>query len=115
VERVDYCGLVSGADNNTSQVFDCFYGDDDKAPMISDCPVNLACKVIKTFEVHDMDVFIAEVVETLISEDCTTDGRADTRKTNPLIYCMDNLYWSIGDAVGRGFSIGKGYSTVQRG
>lgn len=109
VERVDYCGLVSGANTDKSRVFDCFYESNDRVPMISDCPVNLACKVIKTFEVHNMDVFIGEVIETLVREDCTTNGYADTKKINPLIYCMDNLYWSIGDSIGRGFSIGKGY------
>jgi flavin reductase (DIM6/NTAB) family NADH-FMN oxidoreductase RutF len=109
VERVDYCGLVSGSDTDKSQVFDCFYDSHDKAPMISECPVNMTCKVIRTFEVHNMDVFIGEVIETFVREDCTTNGYADTKKTNPIVYCMDNLYWSIGDTIGRGFNSGKSY------
>jgi flavin reductase (DIM6/NTAB) family NADH-FMN oxidoreductase RutF len=111
VERVDYCGLVSGNDTDKSKVFDCFYESNDKIPMVSDCPVNIACKVIKTLEVHSMDVFISEVIETLVREDCTTNGYADTKKVNPLIYCMDNMYWSIGSTVGRGFDIGKKYNS----
>jgi len=109
VERVDYCGLVYGANTDKSRVFDCFYEENDKIPMISDCPVNLACRVTRTVEVHNMDVFIAEVIATLVREDCTTGGYADTRKVNPLIYCMDNLYWNIGDTIGKGFNVGKSY------
>ena len=78
--------------------------------MIVDCPVNIACRVVKTFDVYNMDVFIGEVVETLVREDCTTNGYADTKKINPLIYCMDNMYWSIGDIIGTGFEIGRSYS-----
>ncbi len=110
VERVDYCGLVSGNNTDKSKVFDCFYEIDDKIPMISDCPVNIACKVIKTFEVYNMDVFIGEVIETFAREDCITNGYADTKKIDPLIYCMDNMYLSIGGTIGRGFDIGKKYS-----
>ena len=108
-EKVDYCGLVSGSDTDKSQVFSCFYESNDKIPMLSDCPVNMACRVMTKFEIHNMDVFIGEVLETFVREDCTTNGRADTKKINPLIYCMDNMYWSIGDSIGRGFSIGKDY------
>ena len=109
VERVDYCGLVSGRDTDKSQVFNCFYESNDKIPMISDCPVNMACKVMKTFEVYNMDVFTGEVMETLVREDCTANGYADTKKISPLIYCMDNMYWSIGSTIGKGFNIGRNY------
>jgi len=110
IERVDYCGLVSGRNTDKSKVFECFYESNEKVPMITECPVNMACKVIKTFEVHNkMDVFVGEVMETFVREDCTTNGYADTKKINPLTYCMDNKYWSIGDTLGKGFNIGKDY------
>jgi len=111
VERVDYCGLASGRNTDKSHVFDCFYESDDRIPMITDCPVNMACRVTKAFEVHSMDVFIGEVLETLVREDCLTNGYADTGKINPLIYCMDNMYWSIGSTIGEGFSTGKSYDS----
>ncbi len=109
IERVDYCGLVSGRNTDKSKVFECFYENNDKIPMIPDCPVNMTCRVIETLGVHKMEVFIAEVLETFIREDCTTNGIANTKKVNPLIYCMDNMYWSIGTSLGRGFSQGKDY------
>lgn len=42
-----------------------------------------------------MDVFLGEVIETFVGEDYTTNGHSDTKKINPLIYCIDNLYWTI--------------------
>ena len=77
--------------------------------MITDRPVNLACKVIKSFRVYEMDVFIGEVIETYVNADCITNGNADTKKINPLIYCMDQLYWDIGKIVGK---IGKNYKKL---
>ena len=109
MERVDYCGLVSGNSVNKYRVFTTFFENKDKIPMIEECPVNIACKVTKTIEVYDMMVFIGEIAGTHVSDECLTDGHADTSKINPLIYCMDNLYWSIGKNVGEGFRSGKKY------
>jgi flavin reductase (DIM6/NTAB) family NADH-FMN oxidoreductase RutF len=109
VKKVDYCGLVSGSSADKSKVFNVFYESDGMVPMIADCPVNMACKVINSLEVYTMEVFIGEVTETLVREDCITNGYADTKKINPLIYCMDNLYWNIGNNIGSGFSIGNDY------
>jgi flavin reductase (DIM6/NTAB) family NADH-FMN oxidoreductase RutF len=111
VVPTDYCGIVSGRDTDKSMVFDTFYGEHPMIPMISECPVNLACEVIKKFAVYSMEVFVGEIVGTYVSEDCCTDGRPDTGKINPLIYCLDNQYWSIGSVVGKGFSDGKKYKS----
>jgi len=47
VKEVDYCGTVSGAKVDKVKVckFKIFYGELKKAPLIEQCPVNLACKV----------------------------------------------------------------------
>lgn len=110
VKKVDYCGLISGKREDKSKVFESFYGENDKIPMISECPVTLACKVIQTFDVYDMNVFVGEIIETYIGQEYVTDGFPDTNKINPLIYCMDNLYWDIGKIVGKGFNEGRSFS-----
>ncbi len=106
IDRTDYCGVVSGKNTDKSNVFETFYGDCDKAPLIKECPVNLLCKVIETVDVYGMDVFIGEVIETYITTECLTEGKPDTTKINPLIYALDNNYWDIGDIVGKGFRDG---------
>jgi flavin reductase (DIM6/NTAB) family NADH-FMN oxidoreductase RutF len=107
VKKVDYCGLVSGNKTDKSSIFETFFGETDKAPMIDECPINLVCRVIKTFDVYDMVVFIGEIIETFVWKECLSNGFPDTKKINPLIYCMDNQYWDIGKVVGKGFSDGK--------
>lgn len=106
-EKVDYCGIVSGNNVDKSQVFHCFYKDDDTIPMITDCPVNLACKVIKEFVIEDMEVFIGAVQSTYVNEEFLSNRFPDTAKINPLLYCMDNQYWSLGNRIGTAFKIGK--------
>lgn len=109
MEQVDYCGMVTGHSTDKSNVFTLFYGEIACVPMIKECPINLSCKVINSLEVYDMDIFIGEVIEVYSSEECLTDGIPDTKKIDPLIYMMDNLYWNIGNVVGTGFSAGSNY------
>jgi len=46
VKEADYCGMVSGAevDKVAACKFGIFYGQLQNAPLIEQCPVNLACK-----------------------------------------------------------------------
>jgi flavin reductase (DIM6/NTAB) family NADH-FMN oxidoreductase RutF len=110
----DYCGIVSGNQTDKSAVFETFFGEQVLAPLIKECPINLACEVIKKFALYNMDVFIGKVVETYISQQCCTDGRPDTKKINPLVYCMDNRYWVLGSMVGQGFRDGKKYKNTSQ-
>jgi flavin reductase (DIM6/NTAB) family NADH-FMN oxidoreductase RutF len=41
----DFCGLNSGSEVDKSEVFDVFYGELKTALMISECPVNIECKL----------------------------------------------------------------------
>lgn len=107
VKKMDYCGLVSGNEVDKSMVFESFYGSTDKAPMISDCPINMECKVINEVNVFDMELFIGQVINVYVSQDSLSNGFPDMKKVNPVIYGMDNMYWDIGKSIGIGFSEGK--------
>jgi flavin reductase (DIM6/NTAB) family NADH-FMN oxidoreductase RutF len=39
-QETDYCGIVSGRAEDKARLFDVFYGDTVRAPMIRGCPVN---------------------------------------------------------------------------
>ena len=54
-----------------------------------------------------MTVFVGEIIETFVGKEYLMNGFPDTKKINPLIYCMDNQYWDVGRVVGKGFSEGK--------
>ncbi|HWR42217.1 flavin reductase family protein [Sporomusa sp.] len=47
VQKTDYCGVVSGKTTDKSKLFTAFYDELGKAPMISECPMNMLCKVIQ--------------------------------------------------------------------
>lgn len=108
IEKTDYCGLVSGSTTDKSVIFNNFYGKTN-TPMICECPVNLECKVIKVVSVHNMDVFIGDIVETYIDESCIANGQPDIEKIDPIIYTIKGNYRRIGGEVGKPFSIGKNY------
>ena len=110
--KTDYCGLVSGHNTDKSGVFDVFYGESEFAPMIAECPVNLECRTIQHLEVNGMDVFIAEVVESYIDDDCIKDGKPDVSLIDPMVYIMDDDYHRVGERMDPSFSVGRGYKCL---
>jgi flavin reductase (DIM6/NTAB) family NADH-FMN oxidoreductase RutF len=106
VLKTDYVGLVSGKDTDKSGVFSSFYGTVEKAPMIEECPVNMLCKVINMVDLPNNEVFIGEIVETYVNKECTTDGKPDMKKINPLMLA-GGAYVELGDKAGDSFKDGK--------
>ena len=111
VKEADFCGMVSGADVDKAAVckFTIFYGVLKNAPLIEQCPVNLACKVEHILELGVHNLIIGQVIETHISENCLTDGKPDLKKIKPFIYGMGPMaeYFTVGESLGKGFSLGK--------
>lgn len=104
-QKTDYVGLVSGRDTDKSGVFSNFYGSVKKAPMIEECPVNMLCKVANIVDLPNNEVFIGEIVETYVNEECLTDGRPDAKKINPIVL-MGSNYWELGNVAGAAFKDG---------
>jgi flavin reductase (DIM6/NTAB) family NADH-FMN oxidoreductase RutF len=105
----DYCGIVSGHEVDKSELFETFYGELGTAPMIRECPVNLECRVIKEFSIQHRQIFVGEVVQAHVDEKFVIEreGRrviADMTKLDPIIYALDNRYYSIGGPIGVGYS-----------
>jgi len=106
VQKMDYVGLVSGRDVDKSGVFTTFFGSVDKAPMIEECPANILCKIIDTVDLPNNEVFIGEIVETYVNQDCLTDDKPDMKKINPILLA-GGKYCQIGSECGNAFSDGK--------
>ena len=106
VLETDYCGLVSGWKIDKSQLFTPFYGKEKLAPMVHECPVNAVCKLKKTVDLPNNDVFIGEVVEYFVDEDCLSGKRPDSEKTAPLVL-YDRSYRKLGRIAGTAFAAGK--------
>lgn len=110
VEKVDYCGMVSGRNQDKSKVFEIFRGELPNTPMIKDCPLTMECKVFKTVDLPADYLYIGEIVNAYSENRYLTDGKPDVQKINPFILTMpDNHYWKIGPNAGNAWSIGKNY------
>jgi len=110
VKEADYCGIRSGAklDKVAACNFNVFYGDVEAAPMIEQCPVNLACKVVQILELGSHWLIVGRIEETHVSDDCLTDGRPDVEKVKPFLFIPgpQSQYRAFGDVIARAFSIG---------
>ena len=107
---VDFCGIYSGHRQDKSEIFQVEFGALESAPLIAACPIKHECKVIHTLDLNSHVLFVGEIMETYINEDCLSDGRPDTAKIDPLIYSTGTQqYHRLGEAVGKAFSIGKNY------
>jgi flavin reductase (DIM6/NTAB) family NADH-FMN oxidoreductase RutF len=108
LDKVDYCGLVSGREADKSKLFDIFYGKLRGAPLIRECPLCLGCTLIETVSLPSNDLFIGEIVEAYADESILTAGGPDIMKMQPLTLTMpDNTYWKVGERAGRAWDAGR--------
>ncbi len=108
VVKTDYCGLVSGKNQDKSALFKTFFGKLRTAPMIEECPVNMECRLLKTLDFPRHDIFMGEVVNAYCDESVLTDGVLDFDKMRPLLFTMgDAGYWSMGKRLESAWSVGK--------
>ena len=108
VKETDYCGLVSGKTTDKSKLFKIFYGKLETAPMIEECPVTMECKLIKTVDFPNHDLFVGEVVSTYCDEAVIKDGEVDMTKVQPILFVLhDNGYYSLGDKFANAWDVGK--------
>jgi flavin reductase (DIM6/NTAB) family NADH-FMN oxidoreductase RutF len=108
VEKVDYCGIVSGRKIDKSAIFGTFYGNLKTAPMIKECPFNVECRLIQTVELPMEQLFIGEIVAAYSEEQYLTDGLPDMAKMNPLLLIQPRkMYAAVGADVAPAWEIGK--------
>ena len=108
VEITDYIGLVSGKRTDKSGLFETYYGELNKAPMIKECPLAIECKLHEAVELPTNTFFIGEIVGTWCEERFMTESSPDIEKIKPFVLTMpDNRFWSIGECVGHAWKDGK--------
>jgi flavin reductase (DIM6/NTAB) family NADH-FMN oxidoreductase RutF len=108
LSQTDYCGLISGQKNDKSKLFKIFHGSLANAPMISECPITMECKVVQTITLPTNELFIAEIVGAYSEEKYLTNNKPDITKIKPFTLTMpDNGYWAVGEHIGQAWSIGK--------
>jgi len=108
VKETDYCGLVSGRNEDKTKFFTVFYGSLETAPMIAECPINMECRLVQTLEYPKHDIFIGRIVETYCDDACMNGEAVDFAKVDPLFFTMDGpSYWRLGEPFGKAWDVGK--------
>jgi flavin reductase (DIM6/NTAB) family NADH-FMN oxidoreductase RutF len=112
MEKTDYCGIVSGRKIDKSKLFDVFYGILLGAPLITECPVCMACRLYQAVKLPYDTLYIGEIAEVYTEDRFLTDGKPDVKKINPFTLTMpDNHYWRVGEMAGSAWSVGKKLKT----
>lgn len=105
----DYAGLVTGEKVDKSELFEVERGELAHAPLIADCPLSMELKLHDTYLLGPHEIFIGELVNTYIEENCLTGNRPDLKKIDPILFdFMATEYWSIGEITGKPWRDGKG-------
>lgn len=111
IEIADYCGMASGknVDKFAAAKITAVKSEKVDAPFIREFPMILEC-ILSTFvEVGIHTHFIGEILDVKIEESMISEeGFPDIIKVNPMIYGPEiQSYYSIGDYLGKAFSIGR--------
>ena len=112
VVKTDYIGITSGRDTDKSSLFRIFYGE-TRAPMIEECVLNMELEVEEMIERPDHFIVLARSINTYASHHILTDNKPDIKKMNQIVYTGAEgqpTYWSLGDMIGKAFSIGKQFT-----
>jgi len=116
IEKTDYCGLVSGSKTDKSGLFNVFFGDLGKAPLIKECPVCISCSLFDAVKLPSNTLYIGEPKEVFTEEKYMTNNVLDIKKINPFTLTMpDNHYWSVGEKLGKAWNIGKSLKNKSAG
>ena len=109
VTETDYCGIVSGREEDKARLFDVFYGESETAPMIQGCPINFEFRLVETIELPGTNLFIGEIIAAYVDEDKQTEQLPDVPRMEPfmLIESPPNDYFLLGSQAATAFEVGK--------
>jgi len=111
LKATDYVGMVSGKAIDKSKLFKNFYGRLKNAPMIEECAINMECELTQVLDTKSHEIFIGNIVETYCDDKYMTNGKVDLVKVQPFFFSMyEPAYWSLGEKIGKAWSIGKDFS-----
>lgn len=106
----DYCGVKSGRDTDKIQDMNLTLlpGEQVKAPLLKESPVNIECRVEETLRLGTHDMYLARVVAVHAEEAYMDEkGRFALEKADPIAY-SHGTYFTLGEKLGTfGYSVKK--------
>jgi len=110
IKAVDYCGIYTGAkvDKFAKCGLTKEQGTEVKAPLISECPLSLECKVTEIIPLGSHDMFLADIVAVDVDESLLDkEGKLHLEKAR-LAAFGHGEYFELGKKIGYfGFSAAK--------
>lgn len=111
VKEADYVGMTSGRNVDKFEMtrLTPVRSELVDAPYVKEFPLIIECKVIHTQEIGLHTQFIGEIMDIKAEEAVIGEqGMADILKVKPLIFDIgQRAYYSVGEFIGKAFSIGK--------
>ena len=112
VTEVDYCGIVGGRDHDkfAEAGLDLEPSVIVSAPIISQCPYNMECRVTQEVDMGNYVLVIGEILETHADESVLDESgkMIDIEKLDPLIYIAGQReYRGVGPKIADAFEVGK--------
>lgn len=114
----DYCGVKSGRDTDKIKDMNLHLipGEKVKAPLLSESPVNLECRIKDTMRLGTHDMYLAEVVAVHADEAFMDEkGRFMLDRAEPIAYSHGG-YYLLGKKLGTfGYSVKKASAKLKKG
>lgn len=107
----DWCGVKSGRDTDKFKAMNLTPAKGNAltyAPIIEESPVNIECRVTEIKELGSHHMFLAEVVDVLVSEKYMNEtGKFELNDTGLVAYSHGE-YFCLGEKLGKfGYSVKK--------
>lgn len=110
-KEADYFGIVSGKDTDKFAATGLTPVKSDlvDAPYIKEFPFALECKLVHTVEIGLHTQFIGEIMDIKAEESALDEnGNLDIERAKPFMFNpVGRTYYSVGQYLGKAFSIGK--------
>lgn len=108
LEKADFAGCHSGKQQDKSGLFSYFLAA-NRAPILADSPVSMACKVEDAYSNLSFDNFILSIVETYADGSALNgDGKLDFAKVRPVLFEKTSYqYLRTGDVIAKCRTMGK--------
>ncbi len=102
--RVNVCGSASGRDVDKSKLFEAFYGELPAAPMVRECPLNMACEVAEILDYDANEGIIGRVVASYVDEELLRGDAVDMKAAGLIAWTIggDFSFYALGERLSAG-------------
>ena len=116
VAQADYCGTVSGAKVDKSDVFEYHLGE-ACTPVIEKSPLVMECEVIDTYQIDNFNNYICSISHTYVNEELLDEnGKLDYNLLKPVLFEMPTYkYLRTGEVIGDCVKMGKAWASENKG